>query len=177
MKLANTHIGPDDVVWDIGANCGVFALSCNKAKHVIAVEPDPFLASLINRSEAPNVQTLCAAVSSGSGVSDLCIASRGRASNRLSDVSSGTQTGGIRSSTPVMTLTLDQMLKHFPAPTFIKMDIEGSELLALSGGHRTLSLGPKLYLEIRTESLPEAKALLGGYSLSGEGNYLATPIP
>lgn len=60
-------------VWDIGANCGVFAVAAahvaEPGAFILAVEADPFLASLLQRSarlpanEDLAIHVLCAAVS------------------------------------------------------------------------------------------------------------------
>src|SRR5258708_33360746 len=45
---AKRYVGRGDIVWDIGANCGVFALAAaGLGAQVLAVEPDPFLANIL----------------------------------------------------------------------------------------------------------------------------------
>src|SRR3954451_7622484 len=90
------------VVWDIGANVGLFtfcasALAGTKG-FVSAVEPDYWLAHLITRSVHANaknhsstVELLCAGVSDSNRVSKLQIAEGARASNHLADATGSTQ--------------------------------------------------------------------------------------
>ncbi len=87
LALARDWVSDDTVVWDVGANIGVFALA---AAHrvtrgsILAIEPDPWLFGLlaqsVGRLEMRSVRALCAAISDEAGVSDLAIAQRGRAS-------------------------------------------------------------------------------------------------
>ena len=53
LKIIDEYICEDSVVWDIGANVGVFSLgaaSIAKKGSVLAVEADTWLASLISKS-------------------------------------------------------------------------------------------------------------------------------
>ena len=56
---------------------------------------------------------------------DLEIAARGRAANALRGADHGSQMGGVRAAYPVVTLTLDWLAEHQPAPDLIKCDAEG----------------------------------------------------
>lgn len=100
VRLAKDHTGPGSVVWDIGANCGVFAFSATQAKSVVAVEADPFLCHLLQRSvlanDPSNVTVLPGAISEAVGIAEFAIASRGRASNFLVQHGGRRQSGGRR---------------------------------------------------------------------------------
>ena len=136
MKYVRRFVTKDSVVWDVGANVGLFAFSAAaKAKIVFAFEPDPWLASLCQRSasEITNVQVLSAAVTSTISVGQLEIAQRGRAANFMAGFGTS-QTGGIRHRQLVMTVTLDWLAKRFPPPDILKIDVEGGERLVLEGG-------------------------------------------
>jgi precorrin-6B methylase 2 len=100
-SMAEELISPSSVVWDIGANIGLFTFCASALARtkgfVLAVEPDFWLSHLIARSARAlpagryaDVDVLCAAISDSSRVSRLQIAERARASNHLIDARGST---------------------------------------------------------------------------------------
>jgi FkbM family methyltransferase len=172
LQLAQDHVKSDSIVWDVGANVGVFTFAAaGLAKHgqVIAIEADRWLAELIRRScrlpanRALAITVLQAAVSATNGVAEFVIARRGRASNYLADAGGWSQSGGERERTHVATLTLDSLLASFPRPTFLKIDVEGAEAMVLRGATRLLNeVRPALYIEVGKENSDEVTRLLKG---------------
>lgn len=136
MDIVRRFVARDSIAWDIGANVGLFSLSAAaKARTVLAVEPDPWLATLLNRSASTitNVRVLCAAASDTVDLGELNIAQRGRATNFMSGFGTS-QTGGVRNRQPVVTVTLDWLSEKFPVPDIIKIDVEAGERLVFEGG-------------------------------------------
>jgi FkbM family methyltransferase len=136
MDTVRRFVARDAVAWDIGANVGLFSFSAAaKAGTVLAVEPDPWLAALLNRSASaiPNVRVLCAAATDTVDLGELNIAQRGRATNFMRGFGTS-QTGGVRNRQPVVTVTLDWLAERFPVPDIIKIDVEAGERLVLEGG-------------------------------------------
>ena len=136
MDIVRRFVAKDSVVWDLGANVGLFSFSAAaKAKSVFAFEPDPWLASLCSRSasEIKNVRVLSAAVTNTVGIGELHIAQRGRATNFMTGFGTS-QTGGVRDRQPVVTVTLDWLAERFPIPDVMKIDVEAGERLVLEGG-------------------------------------------
>lgn len=183
VNLARERVSKDSVVWDIGANCGVFALSCNVARSVVAVEPDPFLCHLLQKSvtenSLKNVTVVPAAVSDMVGLAEFAIAERGRASNYLVSFRGRSQAGGVRSTLLVPTVTLDAMLDRLPPPTFVKIDVEGAEAGVPRGAIRLLrDHRPTIYVEVDQSSADECQRILDefSYSVDGNENWLAVPI-
>jgi len=179
-RLARDQVRPGATVWDIGANCGSFIFSCDHAAKRIAVEPDPFLAGLIERSSGRNgldVTLYQRAIGAVSGEAELLIARRGRASNHLSIVQGSTQTGGTRAAVRVGMITLDDILAEQGPPEFIKVDVEGAELLALQGASKLLAHRPIIYIEVYAQQADACRALLlaAGYRIEEGTNWLATP--
>jgi FkbM family methyltransferase len=167
VAWAKRYVGRGDIVWDIGANCGVFALAAaGLGAEVLAVEPDPFLANALLRARAANpdlrFEVLAGAISDTSGIATLEFASGGRAANALEGfagayVPFGKSAG--RMLTP--TLRLDELLT-ISIPTVVKLDIEGAEIVALRGASRLFSaVRPTLIMEIDSAQWDEAKAVLG----------------
>jgi FkbM family methyltransferase len=158
ISIAEKYTRSDSVIWDIGSNIGVFAFSSASIATrgaVIAVEADIWLASLLAKTKTLksnrklDVRILPAAVSATCGVSEFMIAKRGRAMNALVETGGRSNMGGERERTYVPTITLDSMLATFPAPNFVKIDIEGAELLAVKGASNLIqNIRPIFYIEI-----------------------------
>jgi FkbM family methyltransferase len=151
------------VVWDIGANVGLFAFaSAHQAGPrgtVLAVEADDRLSALIHRSAAaaPSgsapVEVLTAAVSDHCGVERFGVAERSRATSHLLSKRGSSQTGGTREVRVVITLTLDWLLGRFPAPSLVKLDVEGAEAACLRGATELLSqVRPVVFCEVAHEN-------------------------
>lgn len=183
IEIAERHVRASSVVWDIGANCGIFAFSARAAREVIAVEADPFLANLLQESTVLNgssVSVLCAAISAERGLASFSIAARGRASNHLSSVDGRSQTGGERARLLVSTLTLDQLLESGLPPTIVKIDVEGAEVDVLRGAAKMLrDVRPVIYLETGEDTHEACAEILkkANYNLSkgADLNWLCLP--
>lgn len=103
FAAARRLVKPGMRVWDIGANVGLFTFAAQhlagSAGHVVAVEADPWLAILLQRSRAirgdagAQVDIVCAAVSGALALARFNVAARGRAANALEGTGS-TQMGG-----------------------------------------------------------------------------------
>lgn len=165
LEVAKRYVKPDSVVWDVGANIGVFAFaaaSLTTQGSVLAIEADIWLAQLIKQSAALpknrglKIQVIPTAVSQSNGVATFFIAKRGRASNYLEGAGARSQTGGVRDKVLVPTLTLDTLLEAFAAPTFIKIDVEGAEDAVLKGASRLLKeVRPTFYIEVGSATQDE----------------------
>ncbi len=87
IQMASSHIKPGEIVWDIGANVGVFGAAasakCGPAGRVLCVEPDLMLAQLIRRTAAnlpqncAKIDTLPIAVGDCHRAAEFLIAQRG----------------------------------------------------------------------------------------------------
>lgn len=189
LRLAEDHVRSDSVVWDVGANIGVFTFAAaGLARHgqVLAIEADSWLAELIRRSchlrenRALRITVLPAAVSESNGVAEFAIARRGRASNYLVKAGGWSQAGGERLRTHVPTLTLDSLLDCLPRPTFLKIDVEGAEVMALRGAARLLKdIRPVLYVEVGKENAAAVTSILqaSNYSLYDSTKPLSQQMP
>ena len=171
---AEEFVRRGDVVWDIGANVGLFAFSAASLSgtegHIVAVEADNWLAQLLVRS-ASMLTSKCAgvdvfplAVINSVGVGMFNIAARGRSTNYLDGARGSTQTGGIRKSVMVETVTLDWLLTRSPVPNILKIDVEGAEYQVLKGAHQVLSqVRPLIICEVSSENAVRVGELLRSY--------------
>jgi FkbM family methyltransferase len=171
LDWAEHLVEPGSVVWDVGANVGLFtfaaaAISGRKGR-VLGIEPDGWLVSLLARSrslpgERAPVDILAAAIADEVAIDELRIAKRARSANYMAksarpDGSAiGTQTGGTRGGVLVLTVTLDWLLERYEAPALVKLDVEGSEHLVLRGATRLLERArPKIICEVPDERADE----------------------
>ena len=134
-------VRPGMVVWDVGANAGVYTLLFSRivadSGTVVAFEPLPSncdnLMLHIKANRLKNVRVIQAAVSDRKGSTGFSTGS----SNSM-----GFITGG-KSNLMVSTIPLDSVVleENFQLPDVIKMDVEGAEALALAGSREILSAG------------------------------------
>ena len=171
LDVAAQDVRLDDTVWDVGANVGVFAFAA--AHHVgprgvvVAIEPDPFLATLLQRSALDptnadrRVHVLCAAAGDAGGVGRFLVSNDGRATNTLAAAANWRPLTSVRYDQYVPLLTLDSLLEVFAPPRFVKIDVEGAEVMALEGARRVLEVcRPRLYIEIGEECSERATEIL-----------------
>jgi FkbM family methyltransferase len=191
MDTVRQFVTRDSVVWDIGANVGLFSFAAaSKARTVLAVEPDPWLVALLNRSASAmsNVSVLCAAASDAVDLGELNIAQRGRSANFMSGFGTS-QTGGVRNHQPVVTVTLDWLAERFPPPDIIKIDVEAGERLVFEGAKALFNhTRPHLVCEVASANSSWVTNFLRplGYSFLDErlkpapiaiDNIVAVPSP
>lgn len=181
MLVAQNFIKPGDVVWDIGSNQGIFSVLAahrsGPAGEVLSVEADPAFAAIQHRTfsslpkSVAECSVLCTAIADEIAIADFAVSAKGSARSGLAEMANGQAS----SRKPVMTVTLDFLLQHWPAPNIVKLDIEGADLLAWQGAkHLLRNHSPLLYYEPTESTFDETKAILEshGYSLfhlRGEG--------
>jgi FkbM family methyltransferase len=153
-------IRPGDVVYDVGANAGFLTLLASKlvgnSGLVVAFEPGPKtsiqLRTQIEINHLKNVIVEESAVSDEIGTSNFVIEATS-ATASLASVQ-GTDNGKKLKTRSVKTTTLDHMIGQHKPPALVKIDIEGAELLALSGASRLLHENrPILVVELHSEEL------------------------
>jgi FkbM family methyltransferase len=168
LRLVTEIVRPGAVVWDVGANVGLFTFAAASVVgargRVLAVEPDSLLVRLLRRSATLNsrlstVDVLPAAVSDRVGIGRFHIGRRNRSTNFLEGFGT-TQTGGTRAVELVPTVTLDWLAGHFPLPDVIKIDVEVAELLVLRGAGSVLDAHPALICEVDESNAEQVRKLL-----------------
>jgi FkbM family methyltransferase len=168
LRNAAELVRPGAVVWDVGANQGIFAFAAagraGPDGYVYAFEPDTFLISLLRRSAKMNpapVEVIPCGVSDRLGLAQLRIAERARSANSLTGMESSSQMGGVRESITVMTVTLDWCLaQRMRPPAVVKIDVEGAEINVLRGAAELLRVArPAILIEVRSENAEEIAAI------------------
>ncbi len=157
------HSERASVIYDIGANIGVFSLFFGKhAKEVIAFEPFPnnciALRENIKRNSLDNVRICCTAVSDKNGRAQLYFpeyADNDTSTTALASLGKVDTPTGVR-VTDVAVATIDKAIDEYglPLPDVIKIDIEGAEYAALVGMQQTLKKSrASLFIEIHPSQI------------------------
>ena len=156
-------IKPDDLVFDIGANIGIYSeVFQSIGARVVAVEPDPSCSKQITwTTSRDRVVVVQAAVGDQSGFCKLFV-------NELSILNSVSESWVAKEKEKkphesnmwkkeieVPMMTLNELVAEYGMPRFIKLDVEGFELSALSG----MSNQPEyLSFEFHGETLDKDKS-------------------
>lgn len=176
LSNAAEMVKPGDVVWDVGANMGLFTFAAagvaGPTGHVFALEPDVEMARLLRRSARLNpasapVEVIACAVSESVSLARFNIAMRSRTSNYLEGFGMS-QTGGIRETETVMKITLDWLADKIPMPDVVKIDVEGADLDVLRGAVCMLKAKrPVVLLELTRQNWDEEARIFRdlGYAL------------
>lgn len=121
----------------------------------MSIEADIWLAQLLRRTRnlpayaGKDIRVIPVAIAECDSTACFSIASRGRASNSQASAGGRSTMGGEHESQYVPTLTLDSLLSTMPAPGFVKIDVEGAELLAIRGALKIIKeIRPIFYIEV-----------------------------
>jgi FkbM family methyltransferase len=190
FAVAAKLVRPGDLVWDIGANLGLFTFAAahvaGPSGSVVAVEADAWLVTIIRRSArrrpggAP-VRVLAAAACELPGIVEFHIARHGRASSFVGDAGRGLA-GGTRETHTVAAVSLDSLMAELGPPNVVKIDVEGLEGAVLRGASRLLrEARPRLYIEVGSPAVDEVHRMLTaadyGIFRIAEGRLVAIERP
>jgi FkbM family methyltransferase len=177
--LLADELRPDDVVYDIGANVGYY--TCLAATvgvcNVVSVEPDPSVCAILQFNIHVNHFKNVVSVHRAAVTDEVGTAVFHRASD--SGVS-GLGAWDARNTTKsfnVDTINLDAMVqqRRYPAPTVLKIDVEGWEANVLAGGKWLFTTAPPRLVVFETNSEPAGQVentwiknflLNNGYAIS-----------
>jgi FkbM family methyltransferase len=146
-------IQPGNVIYDIGAHYGYYSVLASvltgPSGQVFAFEPVPAniarLQTHLRLNHCSNVSVEKCAISDQPGTAGF-------------DNRGGSGTGHLAEdgALEVRTNSLDALGVRLPAPQVIKIDVEGSELLALKGGEHTIrSSLPTIFLSTHGEFIKQ----------------------
>lgn len=140
----------EGVAYDIGANIGYCTLSLAKrCQKVIALEPDPrslkYLKKNVKLNKLENVEIVPKAVTSKVSTVNIYLDRKPNLSRVMPEDMAAVPTRGHGVFVDGVTINA---LATVQLPTFIKMDIEGSETNAIAGGLNTLRNAEKIKILI-----------------------------
>jgi len=149
-----------DVVLDIGANIGYYALIESRlvgnSGKVYAIEPVSrnfkTLKRNIKLNACKNVEIFRLAVGDKDGKSRIYVSDKSNLS-AMERISGGDLVG----VEDVDVVTVDSFLKDKPIPNLIRMDVEGYEYYIIKGMTKTLMENEKILMELHPPLLPKEK--------------------
>lgn len=164
-------LGPADVLWDIGANIGVYSVYAAKVRgaSVVAFEPAAATFAALARSISLNgldrqVDPYCLALADETRAGRLHLrgAGAGHSQHGLDAPASGMGAFDAVAEQAIPVFTVDQIsdLLALPKPTHIKLDVDGPELAVLAGAQRTLADTVKSVL-VEIEETPQSGSATG----------------
>lgn len=166
----------DDVVYDVGANVGVYTCAvASLGADVVAFEPNPAARKKLRHNLEANgfeATVLPTAASDEDGTETFYVSSYPEVSSlvRRNATVSG---GSVVERTETRTRTVDSLSGRLPEPDHIKIDVEGAGGAVLRGARETLATaGPTVYFEPHGDRRDERGLLEGvGYNVDdlGEG--------
>lgn len=137
IEVLCSLINPGDVVFDVGANIGLYTLAMSRAVGatgtVVAFEPDPDNLRILNHNVAQNncnnVLIMPYALGAADGEMDLYQVDNNRGYLSFADLS------GTGSSVKVPVRCGESVLRELDIikPAIVKIDVEGAEPLVISG--------------------------------------------
>ncbi|MCX2819418.1 FkbM family methyltransferase [Haladaptatus sp. F3-133] len=179
-----TRTEPGDVVYDIGANVGIYTCAVASAgADVVALEPNPHARGKLRqnlRANAFEATVLPFAASDEDATATLHVSSYPETTslNRANATVSG---GSVVESIEVRTRRLDSLCDGLPEPDHVKIDVEGEGVGVLRGSERLLRRKePTVYFETHPDDggSTEERRILDdvGYTVEEVGDgWLCTP--
>lgn len=185
-------LAPGDSFVDVGANHGSYAVAASgivgREGAVVAIEPQPALASLLARSlerTAPcRAEVLAVAVGARRDRMPFYVLRRNSGESSLF---TGPSTAGWHSIVEVPVERIDDVVpwRGLPGKVLLKLDVEGAELRALEGAREMIAArAPPILMEVNLDAMAAAgvtrEGLLGrlrelGYDRFVEARHPSVP--
>jgi FkbM family methyltransferase len=189
--LYRRFVRSGDLVFDVGAHVGNHVRSfASLGCRVVAVEPQPDFARLLRMlfARRPGVRVVEAGIGASRGRASLSISERTPTVTSVADGwrerrAADPDFAGVRwnRTVEIEVITLDALIQQYGMPSFVKIDVEGSESAVLAGLSAAV---PALAFEFLPRAIDQAEACvsrlssLGDYAFnwsSGESYTLAAP--
>ena len=166
FEWIRTTLKDQEVLWDIGANIGVFSLyaALEKKNKVLSLEPSAESYATLNANIRLNgldeyIQALCFAGSKTTNLLNLFMKDTSAGASHNSIGSSSNQFGefDVNGFQSVVAIKLDDLnqIEGVPSPNHIKLDVDGKELEILEGASNILSEVDSILIEMEGINLDE----------------------
>ena len=177
IEWIHRNVGAGDVLYDIGANVGAYSLVAAKqpggAAHVFSFEPvyatvATLCANIVLNDVAGLVTPIPVALSGTTGMIGFGLHNLEPGAARHVLGSDEPEDEPVLYTQPAMTFRLDDLVTwlHLPAPTHIKLDVDGGELAVLEGASSTLS-SPVLRSMLVEVAFPDSDAVTAAVERHG----------
>lgn len=162
----------EDVIYDVGANRGAYALSLgtrHPGSTVFAFEPNPRVYDFLRknvRANPPVEKLLCFELALGAETGEAVLYDSLEPTLGSMERDHAAQFGvDVIGEVSVEVVTLDTLVfeRGFSAPSKIKIDVEGHEVAVVSGGQRVIQEHSRTwYIELHSRgTATEIEAMLG----------------
>lgn len=182
LRILLGNCSMDDVIYDVGANKGDYALATakNRSTTVYAFEPNPLvfeqLVKNLRLNPTDNVIAKNVGLSNDIGQLDFYVSSE----PTMGSFHRSHATEGDAEVTDVLTVditTIDSFVEDHRPPDHVKIDVEGHEIAVLEGARKTIeSHKPVIYLEVHDETVLENslvdEILEQGYTMKEKGKHV-----
>jgi FkbM family methyltransferase len=166
FEWIKSHLNENEVLWDVGANIGVFSLyaALGGKNKVLSIEPSAESYSTLNANIRLNnleeyIDALCFAGSEETNLLQLHMKDPSSGASHNSIGSSSNQFGefDVNGKQSVIAISLDDLdqIAGIASPNHIKLDVDGKEPEILSGATKVLKKVNSLLVEIEGKNLSE----------------------
>ena len=166
FEWIETYLKPHQVLWDIGANVGVFSLfaALEGKNKVISLEPSAESFATLNANIRLNkldkhISAFCFAGASNTQVMKLFMkdASSGASHNSIKNAENQFGDFDVNGEQAIIAISLDDLIKLFkmPTPNHIKLDVDGKEPEILEGARETLKKIETIHIEVEGKNLTD----------------------
>ena len=187
IEWIHHRIRAGDVLYDVGANVGVYSLVAAKkpggGARVFAFEAsyatvDSLCTNIVLNDLAAQITPLPIALADATGMNVFSLRDLKAGAARHALGYDPPEDGPTLYQQPVLMFTLDDVIEMFqlPLPNHIKLDVDGGELAVLRGAARTLE-SPSLQsmlVEVSTAQSGEVTDLLAGHGLQLDSKIAVT---
>jgi len=166
FEWIETNLKPQEVMWDVGANIGVFSLfaALGKKNRIISLEPSAESFATLNANIRLNkldkhIDAFCFAGAESTQLMKLYMkdSSSGASHNSIEGAHNQFGAFEVNGEQAIIAISLDDFANFFkvPLPDHIKLDVDGKEPEILEGATTVLQTTKSLLVEVEGKNLSE----------------------